>query len=761
MKVRAFSLFLAICLLFSLAGCAGKESEPEETGILTGIFRGTEYPLSDGWVMGRYVTPRYDPESGELRCLVQHVHERIEEDGVVSYDLEQSLAVVTPDGMQSAHDTAEFGDVEAGIIGEHEILLVTKSEDGRFSLIKIPGNCTPILSEADITDALGGTGVMVHSAAADGEGNLYVVMDQKIVGLDADCKPFLTVTTAGFLRGLAVTEDGALWVNGDFPEGRGIAEIDRETQNLGEIRPLPDSVKSVAAAGNELYCLADDGVYLLNVPQKGKVTWEKRADFLNSDISTESSPFVMLDADTFLLSEPGADGNYRPVLYRHAEDVDLSAVTTIELAHAYPLPTYIRESVTAFNKANQDKRIVVKDYTDYNTKDDPQGGARQLAFELSTGTARPDIVFGTPNSEAMQVLVRENAFADLNQYLKTDDYLNEDNLFGCVKTTYSTAKGELFCLPMAFQISTLSSTPEMIGKYAAQKSWTLTDLMDFAESLPEDVFLMEELCREQGARDLLGVLGYSMFIDLEKAECTFDSPEFVRWLNFLDSLPPYVEVWADRDTRMERRLTGKVALARDTWFWLPSYIEQKKLFGTDEVVRIGYPTKYGDGAVLKMDYDADFAFLITSYCPHPDAAWTFIRDSFAMEEGKRSDIRYELGGIPALKSTFDKLAQIEYRTVYAFGYDDSTSIYRYDPDDPVTEDKLKSPGYIARFTETEAEEMKEILDSTGTPLWNVVPAEVSAIIDEEMSFFLGGASSAEDCAKKIQSRVSIWLAEHK
>ena len=34
------------------------------------------------------------------------------------------------------------------------------------------------------------------------------------------------------------------------------------------------------------------------------------------------------------------------------------------------------------------------------------------------------------------------------------------------------------------------------------------------------------------------------------------------------------------------------------------------------------------------------------------------------------------------------------------------------------------------------------------------------IVEEEISVFLGGASLAEDCAKKIQSRAGIWLSEH-
>ena len=41
-----------------------------------------------------------------------------------------------------------------------------------------------------------------------------------------------------------------------------------------------------------------------------------------------------------------------------------------------------------------------------------------------------------------------------------------------------------------------------------------------------------------------------------------------------------------------------------------------------------------------------------------------------------------------------------------------------------------------------------------------MPIDVTDVVREEIPAFLGGVGTAEDCAKKIQSRVSIWLAEH-
>ena len=45
------------------------------------------------------------------------------------------------------------------------------------------------------------------------------------------------------------------------------------------------------------------------------------------------------------------------------------------------------------------------------------------------------------------------------------------------------------------------------------------------------------------------------------------------------------------------------------------------------------------------------------------------------------------------------------------------------------------------------------------PLTERLAPEISSIIREEISAFFAGVGSAEDCAAKIQSRVSIWLAD--
>ena len=98
--------------------------------------------------------------------------------------------------------------------------------------------------------------------------------------------------------------------------------------------------------------------------------------------------------------------------------------------------------------------------------------------------------------------------------------------------------------------------------------------------------------------------------------------------------------------------------------------------------------------------------------------------------------------------------------MFARYYSGSGGSFPYDPENPPSAGDLREPGILARFTEEDAAEMKTMLDGIGMPAVNGVPAEIAEIVEEEISVFLGGASSAEDCAKKIQSRAGIWLSEH-
>ena len=114
--------------------------------------------------------------------------------------------------------------------------------------------------------------------------------------------------------------------------------------------------------------------------------------------------------------------------------------------------------------------------------------------------------------------------------------------------------------------------------------------------------------------------------------------------------------------------------------------------------------------------------------------------------------------LPVLKDRFregmESLSRQEYIRYFS-GM--SSAGPRKDP--PTTEADLREPGYVVLFNEEDAERVTEAFSGAGIPVSKKVPDEIREIVNEEVSAFLGGVGTPEDCAGKIQSRASIWLAE--
>ena len=68
------------------------------------------------------------------------------------------------------------------------------------------------------------------------------------------------------------------------------------------------------------------------------------------------------------------------------------------------------------------------------------------------------------------------------------------------------------------------------------------------------------------------------------------------------------------------------------------------------------------------------------------------------------------------------------------------------------------PGTMQEIDEDIIAMIRQLYETAGSS--GMVPDEIYAIIYEEESRYLAGAVTAEQCAERVQSRVSIWLSEH-
>ena len=773
---RLCLLFLAFLLLMPvLAGCAKKkrESEQDASRILEHVFRGTAYSLPDDWELNPSVVPHWDAETERITFCAFRSDEYEDDAGLIRRAYQTAIFTFSPDGETGRWmiPTPENDYLDSGILTDGAFLFLrnrTNADTGEMSVVlyryDFAGEEMSVSDDLAVQFALAERGwLYVDFFCADGDGDIYLGTDREVLILSPDFIKKAVVTAPGIIRSMASSSDGSVYL----VTGSGFARIDKASGTLGTSRPIPPDVNKIFfAPGYDLYYSTESGVFGATIAEDGSVESKIVCDFLNSDLNRANSDLLaVFDAETmaFMTSYDTDTWVSTLVLFRHAEDIDLSSLRTVTLAAFLKNAEYmVLRRIAEFNRTHDDIRIMVEDYGQYATEDNPIAGEQKLALDMTTGIFKPDIVYGNFNSEPVRVLREKNLYRDLAPFLEKDELINLDNLFGAIRHAFDDGEGGMWGIARTFELETLVSTKSLLDSYAGRGYWNISELLDYAESLPESVSLMGPFWQENAESVLLGSTGYGSFIDTASATCSFDSPVFLRWLRYLAAVPtlneykqssPYAR--ADKNEKYLPYFEGEIALRQFRILSFTNLPEFEIQFNTKEYDVIGYPVseaRRGAGTrVIPLG-----TFSITSFTSDPDAAWEVLRFLFT-----GGDLL--TGGLPALKTEYDKLVRtfIDEQVEQAIYFRGGGHSRPGDPDNPTKPEELNYPGIIFYLTEEKAEEYRKLLDEAGASTVTAVDQEVKEIISEEISAFLGGGCSAEDCAARIQSRVGIWLAEHK
>ena len=788
MRFQLFSLFLAVCMLFSLAGCRRGENEGAVTSdgnvsggnlpgvsdsghteVLTGVYRAEELMtpgIAESAVLS-YSTPYYDPLLGTLTFCVKgadgagHVVTTSPESGVVSdlvFDLPEGRRIersaVTEDVCYYATND-EYG-------GGEVILHRVDLESGQADEI---GPVEAYFANAE--DTTSPYGFSVFNLLVDADGDLWIGSEKEIVVLDPDFRRVQSFTSWGFNFGMRADDEGGVWE-------RVSDRITRYDKTTGKTRSYPmfDSPEAIFfGAGHDFYYTTSTGVWGADFGENDLIESELLMNYANSGVSISSAfLWTVIDAENFIFTE---EGSRRGIYLHHAsEDISLSSLRVIEVAYAFDLQWDMGilgadELIVEYNRSHPDRYILMKDYSVYDTDENPDGGVNKLVMDMMTGIYRPDIVigqmrdvFGVRGTAAdTEQIVRQKMYTDLSPWLEKDDTVNRDNLFGAVQRLFATEDGGMWGISPVLEFATLASEAGRLGGYSAESGWSLGELLDYAEGLPADRVLEIGLTQDTAERNLLGPDGYRSFIDTDNAVCSFDSEDFLRWLRFYGNLPA--------DAQALKRLTD----VTDSWSadalhltqtgdaavrWVSCYngigdlLQIEAFFNTKDWSLVGFPHEGGNGTLVS----AKSAMMMTSFCEDGDFAWEVIR--MLMTDAYPHSC-------PALKSTFDEKAVPELDHYYQLtinGNSTSTTVGMRGENTPTTE-SMKQPGYVFLLEQRDIDRLKDFLDNdAGYPMTESVSPQITEIIREEISAYTSGVGTAEDCAKKIQSRVSIWLSEH-
>ena len=406
--------------------------------------------------------------------------------------------------------------------------------------------------------------------------------------------------------------------------------------------------------------------------------------------------------------------------------------------------------VNQFNQSQNKYRIQIVDYNQYNSEEPPytaDGAMNQLKMDLISGKA-PDIII-TQNHNDITALSGKGAFVDLYQFMENDPDVNRDTLMPNLLKACENSNGQLYSLSPSFSIKTMAVKTKFFDK----ENWTLDEMISLYDNAPSTaVHPCDGISKEEMFRNLF--YAASDLVDYESGVCHFDSPDFVKILEFCNKHFVDEVHMPDKWTKPEahsqyytdkfywwsndRIVTSEIILSGDS-----SLSYTRDVDARDDITLVGYPSSNGSGG--KLDFSENIA--ISATCPDKEGAWQFVRSYFTKEYQLAENDWGGKANIQGLSARKDGFERDMYRSSH-FTDMDGNSVDYYES---------KGDKYYP-LTQEEEDKLTNYILSCDT-IYGDYDSDVLNICLEEAAAYFAGETTAENAADMIQNRASITLSE--
>ena len=556
---------------------------------------------------------------------------------------------------------------------------------------------------------------MVTDIAADAEGRVYIIYQDELVVISDGSGAVISLPSDAGSLGAYEGEVYVIRRGGRIcPVGEGelldpLGELTTPTAANGIVNLIP---------GEKM--LAWDNHLVYEVKDGKKPAFEPVMSFSNSGVAGNPQEIYRLsDGDLLIAYVDGQDTYFSR--FSKAEDIDISDRTIIRLA-TLGSDQRLNSRVQRYNRKHPELFISVRDYSVYNTSADPDGGSSRFYNDISGGRYKPDIVCGYMLDKSFTSLV--GYYADLTPFADAE----LPGLFGCIRRSYS-ADGKLFALPDECAVYANVAKRASLGGKA---SLTVGEFLDLLENLPDGV-RFTAANTGQNAQFMLG-RGFAAFVDDE-----LDAGLLRRFLTYIIEMPTKplaesAEVYMSGEVISYPVYLDRLAAIGSCFYW----------FEADEALLFGNP-KCGDveGNGAKMSEYAS-AYAIMEDSDKKQAAFGFIK---AIYDEPTS-------GLPRTHGEWEKMtAEVRDKHLIVFGSSSAGFL-----------DELPT-AYSGDWREIkqngrEFDMVYDFLENGGVPLVTLSDdKKLSAIIAEEVSEYLAGVRSADECIEIAADRVKIYLSE--
>ena len=639
-----------------------------------------------------------------------------------------------------------------------------------------------------------GNSFYVSNFFVDNNGNVYLSDWQNVYIYDQDGNKKTTVDlgeNGGELCELKAGVVGVCYYKNDEakPEesGRVFQEIDPATGKLtGDTVKIPDSAYNF---------FPGDDVYDIYYDYNGNIygykfdtdTKDKVIDWIECDINSNNlNSYSILPDGRVIAFENTYDDQTQTntmqlIVMTRVDAASVVNKTVLTFACMY-LDWNMRDAIVKFNRASNTHRIVVRDYSEYNTDDDYTAGIQKLNTEMLSGKL-PDMIDINTYSMPIEQYAAKGFLTDLYELIDADPDMSRESFVQPVLKALESADGKLYQLPQTFAVDTAIALDKVVGEY---DTWNLAAVKDAMTKLQDGATVFDVYCTKSDILSTCISRNIDAFVDWENGAAHFDSDEFKALLEFANSFPDTYD-WEnadeeDQDSAQNRMNAGKqlmssfyVSSLEDILYQLTGYNGKVKF--------VGYPSEDGTS---NHAFQIDGAIAISSTCADKTAAWNFMKQ-FLNEEYQSS---YNIWSFPINQAAFD--AKLKEMMTEEYQTDDNGNVMKDDNGNPIripkvtyyTDGNGTMTGYstgnggvavmqasadgsvemgengevnVYAMTQEQADEILGLINAT-TAVYGYDESIMGIITDEAAPYF-AGEKSLDDTVNMIQSRVNLYVAE--
>ncbi|MGN1147268.1 MAG: ABC transporter substrate-binding protein [Lachnospiraceae bacterium] len=630
-----------------------------------------------------------------------------------------------------------------------------QQQETTYSMKKLSEDGTELF-HVDITEYLrmDAENAYLQYAISDKDSNLYLSNGNSYVWIfDKDGNHLTDVkiesgSQYSYINALGILADGRVAIVQDGGNSMEIKVYNEATKSFSDTyKNLPPNCWNTGIApgiDGGVLLNGNDALYEYDLETQ---TYTEILKWIDCDINPDYIDFVtsMPDGRIAAYSRDWNTNETNLIILTKTPASEVVQKETLTLG-CMSLSQTLQSAIVDFNKNSDAYRIEVKDYTasiDWSADNGMtayEDAITQFNNDILTGNA-PDL-FATDNLN-LNLLAAKGAIEDLSPYLESSTVVKREDLFEPVLKAYT--KADVLCaIPTTFYVNTLVGRTAEVGEEAG---WTLDEMLDYAKQYP-DAEIFTYASRSSVLQYCL-MFDMDSYVNWETGECSFDTPEFKKILEFAAGYPEE----PDYETSEPKRLGNHEALLSVVSFSEAYDWQVQELMFGEPVTAIGFPSGNSTGVMV----NGDDSVCISATSKNKEAAWSFI-ESLLSEEAQEDN--YMSWGFPIRRDAFDRM--MEEAMVPDYQYDENGEVMLDENGDPVEVSHM-SYGWddvtfdIYSVKQDEVDHITDVIGQIGGVLsWN---QEWMNIVTEETESYFAGQKTVDEVAEIIQSRVQIYVNE--